>query len=88
MSPDDFLLLLIISANLLVAIQTFFRAMMEKLLLLFIAVTSVSGIQFMLESGKRKCLKDEVHKNVLVTGDFEISAATTDSKVHLLVIDF
>merc|ERR1712080_214622 len=38
-----------------------------------------------LTSASKKCLKEEVHKNVLVTGEYKVSAAPV--KAHLTVTD-
>ena len=35
----------------------------------------VHAISFMLAANVRRCLKDEIHKDVLVTGDFKLSDA-------------
>ena len=43
----------------------------NSLLLLFAIFLSVDGIRFHLASNKKKCLKEEIHKNVLVTGEYE-----------------
>ncbi len=32
------------------------------------------GLMFHLEPNTRKCLKEEIHKGILVTGDYDISA--------------
>jgi len=47
---------------------------------------------FKLEAGKEKCLKEEVHKDILVTGNYDIEdkpsvdvdIKITDSKAHIL----
>lgn len=49
-------------------------------------------LRFSLPSNEKKCLKEEIHKDVLVTGDYEISESqgakatllVTDSKGHVL----
>jgi len=60
---------------------------MLKLILIVASISCATCIQFMLDSGKRKCLKDEVHKNVLVTGEYKVGEAGSEGKVHLLVTD-
>jgi len=47
---------------------------------------SASGLMFNLEPNARKCLKEEIHKGVLVTGEYDISAQP-DQVVDLMVID-
>lgn len=49
------------------------------------------GIRFHLASNQKKCLREEVHKNVLVTGEYEIQdngqrtdLIVTDSRSHIL----
>lgn len=36
-----------------------------------------SSISFHLEPDSKKCLRDEVHKNVLVVGNYELEEATS-----------
>jgi len=43
------------------------------------------SISFTLTSQSKKCLREEVHKNVLVTGEYRVSEAPI--KTHLTVID-
>jgi len=63
----------------------------NSLLLLFAIFLSVDGIRFHLASNKKKCLKEEIHKNVLVTGEYEAEdngqradLTVTDSRGHTL----
>merc|ERR550532_1902516 len=57
-------------------------------LCVLVALTGhVSSISFWISDGQRKCLKDEVHKNVLVTGDYSLSGAVGGVKTHLSVTD-
>lgn len=44
----------------------------------------VSSLSFTLPSGAKKCLKEEVHKDVLVTGEYRLSEAP-HQKTHLKV---
>ncbi|XP_011635103.1 transmembrane emp24 domain-containing protein bai isoform X2 [Pogonomyrmex barbatus] len=61
-------------------------------LLAILLVAQVHGIMFYLEPNGHKCLKEEVHANVLVTGEYEVSEAMgqktnyviQDSKGHIL----
>lgn len=63
-------------------------------LFLSLLALEVHAISFMLAANVRRCLKDEIHKDVLVTGDFKLSDAgghsdkttlsVTDSKGHTL----
>ncbi|XP_012535586.1 transmembrane emp24 domain-containing protein bai isoform X1 [Monomorium pharaonis] len=63
-----------------------------KALLAILLVAQVHGIMFYLEPNGHKCLKEEVHANVLVTGEYEVSEAMgqktnyviADSKGHIL----
>ncbi|XP_011697128.1 PREDICTED: transmembrane emp24 domain-containing protein bai isoform X1 [Wasmannia auropunctata] len=63
-----------------------------RALLAILLVAQVHGIMFYLEPNSHKCLKEEVHANVLVTGEYEISEAMgqktnfviQDSKGHIL----
>jgi len=51
-----------------------------------------NGMYFKLEAGSEKCLKEEVHKDVLVTGNYnvedkasiDVDIKITDSKAHIL----
>nr|XP_054759683.1 transmembrane emp24 domain-containing protein 10-like [Lytechinus pictus] len=60
--------------------------------ILSLLAIQVHAISFMLAANVRRCLKDEIHKDVLVTGDFKLSDApghkttlqVTDSKGHTL----
>ncbi len=45
-----------------------------------------SGLMFHLEPNSRKCLKEEIHKNVLITGEYDISEQQGQT-VDLMVID-
>ncbi|XP_011332712.1 transmembrane emp24 domain-containing protein bai isoform X1 [Ooceraea biroi] len=55
-------------------------------------IAQAHGIMFYLEPNSHKCLKEEVHANVLVTGEYEVSEAIgqktdyviQDSKGHIL----
>merc|ERR1712212_359644 len=63
-------------------------ARVTVLLLLAYLVTLVSNIHsisFSLSAQSKKCLKEEVHKNVLVTGEYLVSEAKI--KTHLTVTD-
>ena len=35
-------------------------------------ILNAEAVRFMLASGARKCLKEELHKDVLVTGEYDI----------------
>ena len=45
----------------------------------------VSTLSFTLPPGQEKCLREEVHKDVLVTGEYRLSEAP-HQKTHLTVI--
>lgn len=55
-------------------------------------IASVDALMFHISPNQRKCLREEIHKDVLVTGDYDISEApsqkaslkVTDSKGHVL----
>lgn len=44
-----------------------------------------SSIRFFSSPGIKKCLKEEIHKNVLVTGEYELNDAP-GQKTHIKVI--
>jgi len=48
-------------------------------------ISNIHSISFTLTSQTKKCLREEVHKNVLVTGEYRVSEAPI--KTHLTVID-
>jgi len=48
-------------------------------------ISSIHSISFTLTAQSKKCLREEVHKNVLVTGEYKVSEAPI--KTHLTVID-
>lgn len=48
---------------------------------------SANALMFHLPPNSEKCLKEEIHKNVLVTGDYHISEGF-GQKTHLSVTDF
>eukprot|EP00062_Callorhinchus_milii_P024585 gi/632984649/ref/XP_007909243.1/ PREDICTED: transmembrane emp24 domain-containing protein 10 [Callorhinchus milii] len=62
------------------------------LLLLLLGPAPSLGVSFSLAPNNRKCLREEIHKDVLVTGDYQISdqpglsahLKVTDSSGHIL----
>jgi len=46
-----------------------------RAILAFFLIAHAHGIMFYLEPNSHKCLKEEVHANVLVTGEYEVSEA-------------
>ncbi|XP_032821032.1 transmembrane emp24 domain-containing protein 10 [Petromyzon marinus] len=70
------------------------RAVSLLLLLLVLSVelADVAAISFYLPANSRKCLKEEIHKDVLVTGEYDVSEQpnvkadlkVTDSSGHIL----
>lgn len=59
-------------------------ARLAALLLLPVLIESVSSISFSLPVNSRKCLREEIHKDVLVTGEYEISEQA-NTKTNLKV---
>ncbi|XP_057381852.1 transmembrane emp24 domain-containing protein bai-like [Daphnia carinata] len=63
------------------------------ILFAFFLVSTVQGLMFELQPNGRKCLREEVQKDVLVTGEYEVSEVpgqrtdvkVTDIKGHTLV---
>lgn len=43
------------------------------LILMIYSTSFTSSLMFQLQPGGQKCLREEVHKDVLVTGDYEIT---------------
>ena len=54
--------------------------------LLALFIIEGDGLMFYLEANNRKCLKEEIHKGVLVTGEYDISSQP-GQVVDLMVID-
>ena len=54
--------------------------------LVLLCIANVHGLMFQIGANQRKCLKEEIHKDVLVTGDYEISDMP-GQKANLKVID-
>lgn len=46
---------------------------------------SVDCLMFHLPTNSRKCLKEEIHKDVLVTGTYDISESSSQQKIDLKV---
>lgn len=59
-------------------------ARVAALLLLPVLIESVFSISFFLPVNTRKCLREEIHKDVLVTGDYEMSEQP-NTRTHLKV---
>ncbi|XP_007939607.2 transmembrane emp24 domain-containing protein 10 [Orycteropus afer afer] len=60
------------------------------LILLLLGPSSVLAISFHLPLNSRKCLREEIHKDLLVTGAYEItnqSGATGGLRTHLKITD-
>lgn len=58
----------------------------QTLLYMAVFFLSVESLMFNLEPNNRKCLKEEIHKGVLVTGDYEVTPVAGQS-VDLIVTD-
>lgn len=43
--------------------------------LLFIVIADVQSIMFELQPSAKKCIKEEIHAQVLVTGEYQVSEA-------------
>uniref|UniRef100_A0A8C3AEG9 Transmembrane p24 trafficking protein 10 n=1 Tax=Cyclopterus lumpus TaxID=8103 RepID=A0A8C3AEG9_CYCLU len=61
-------------------------ARLAALLLLPFLIESVFSISFFLPVNSRKCLREEIHKDVLVTGEYEI-AEQANTKTNLKITD-
>lgn len=57
-------------------------------LLIGVCFLCAEGIRFHLGSNQKKCLREEVHKNVLVTGEYEVqdNGQRADLIVSLLTL--
>ena len=51
---------------------------MDLMLLIFplclLRLASVDAVRFHLDQDQRKCLREEIHKDVLVSGEYEVQA--------------
>lgn len=57
-------------------VNLFFLGMVVlKVLAVFCLVNYVSAIRFYIPPNGKKCLKEELHKDVVVTGEYELSEA-------------
>uniref|UniRef100_UPI0035901130 transmembrane emp24 domain-containing protein 10 n=1 Tax=Myxine glutinosa TaxID=7769 RepID=UPI0035901130 len=56
------------------------------LLLIALGIAHGQAVSFYLGANTKKCLKEEIHKGVLVTGEYDISEQA-NSKVDLRIID-
>jgi len=53
-------------------------------LLLSLLVATTSALRFYLPSNEKRCLKEEIHKSVILTGEYEFSDALQHtSSVHV-----
>lgn len=59
-------------------------ARLAVILLLPVLIESAFSISFFLPVNSRKCLREEIHKDVLVTGEYEISEQA-NTKTNLKV---
>jgi hypothetical protein len=55
-------------------------------LLVVLCICSVRGISFHITPDERKCVREEVHKDVLVVGEYKLSEVP-DQRTDLLVSD-
>ncbi|XP_077366750.1 transmembrane emp24 domain-containing protein 10 [Festucalex cinctus] len=63
-------------------------ARFAALLLLPVLIESASAISFNLPVNSRKCLREEIHKDVLVTGEYVITeSANSNTKTNLKITD-
>jgi len=69
-----------------------FDCLTDMKLSLFLLLDLAFGVRFFISPGTKKCLKEEIHKDVVVTGDFSFTPSpkhrvdirVTDSKEHVL----
>ncbi|KAG9481691.1 transmembrane emp24 domain-containing protein 10 [Eleutherodactylus coqui] len=62
------------------------RLLLPLALLLFVC-GSVRPISFQLPPNGRKCLREEIHKDVLVTGEYDVSEPHGQGQVRLKITD-
>jgi hypothetical protein len=64
----------------------------QSIVICLYLISTVQSIMFYLPANVKKCLKEEIHKDVLVKGEYELSAVAghetrldvTDSRGHIL----
>uniref|UniRef100_A0A8C5QDC0 Transmembrane p24 trafficking protein 10 n=1 Tax=Leptobrachium leishanense TaxID=445787 RepID=A0A8C5QDC0_9ANUR len=56
-------------------------------LVLLLLCGSVRPLSFSLPPNSRKCLREEIHKDVLVTGDYELTEPHSQGQVRLKITD-
>lgn len=67
---------------------------LSLLVLALACVSSLNALMFHLPANTRKCLKEEIHKDILVKGEYDITEIAhhqtklevTDSKNHILYV--
>ena len=53
-------------------------------LLFFSCIISASALRFYVASNEKKCLKEEIHRNVVLTGEYEFTEAIGNTaSVHV-----
>ncbi len=62
------------------------RPLLSFLFLQATLLLDAQGLMFHLEPNSRKCLKEEIHQGILVTGDYDVSTQP-DQTVDLMVVD-
>ena len=55
-------------------------------ILFVLYISGADSLMFYLEPMAKKCLKEEIHKDVLVTGEYDLSEGG-DHKTNLIVTD-
>ena len=60
--------------------------LIELVLLIVLCSSSVRGISFHITPDERKCIREEVHKDVLVVGEYKLSEVP-NQRTDLLVSD-
>lgn len=60
------------------------KSLYKVIWLLSIQILSCYSLRFFVGTGEQKCLKEEIHKNVVLTGEYEFSEAIgTTASVHV-----
>jgi len=57
-----------------------------SLMSLVLAFDTASGLMFHLEPNQKKCLKEEIHKDIVVKGEYEINVLP-NQRVDLMIVD-
>ena len=68
---DSTVLIFILVTNILLVRGRIMSLLRVSAILLFL-LAGVNGLRFKMNTGDRQCLREEIHKNVVLTGEYEL----------------